>query len=133
MMAVKNNADLCQSASGSPPLSGKSRHDAYFNILADYARPPRNFRLISDHPATLYLICLLPPAANIIVPETHYPGSGHSAKIITGETCLSLLAISLFAIAIFSNRTLGIRCRRLPDSAKPIMKKARIYAGLGVF
>lgn len=59
-----------------------------------------NFRLIADNPATLYLFCLLPPAANIIVLETHYLGTGNSAKPITYGTCVSIIAISLYAAAI---------------------------------
>ncbi|WP_409076419.1 permease (plasmid) [Pantoea sp. C3] len=67
-----------------------------------------DFRLITENPATLYLFCLLPPAANIIVLETHYLGTGRSAKLITCGTCISIVAISLFAVAIAIGRTMGI-------------------------
>ena len=67
-----------------------------------------NFRLIIDNPATLYLFCLLPPAANIIVLETHYLGTGTSAKSITCGTCVSIIAISIYAAVIMGFRTWGL-------------------------
>jgi len=67
-----------------------------------------NFRLITDNPATLYLFCLLPPAANIIVLETHYLGTGTSAKSITCGTCVSIVAISIYAAVIMGFRTWGL-------------------------
>ncbi|ADU71455.1 AEC family transporter [Pantoea sp. At-9b] len=67
-----------------------------------------DFRLIAENPATLYLFCLLPPAANIIVLETHYLGTGRSAKLITCGTCISIIALSLFAAAVTIGRTIGI-------------------------
>lgn len=67
-----------------------------------------DFRLITENTPTLYLFCLLPPAANIIVLETHYLGTGRSARIITCGTCISILAMSLFAAAITIGKTMGI-------------------------
>ena len=67
-----------------------------------------DFRLVTENSATLYLFCLLPPAANIIVLETHYLGTGRSARIITCGTCISIIAIGLFAAAIAISRTMGI-------------------------
>lgn len=45
---------------------------------------------------TLYLICLLPPAANIIVLETHYAGTGRSAITILCSTLISLALIMMY-------------------------------------
>ncbi len=66
-----------------------------------------DFRLIAENPATLYLFCLLPPAANIIVLETHYLGTGKSARPITCGTCVSIIAISLYAAVIIGFRAWG--------------------------
>ena len=52
--------------------------------------------LISSNKPTLYLLCLLPPAANIIVLETHYMKSGRSASVIACGTCVSIIAISVY-------------------------------------
>jgi hypothetical protein len=41
--------------------------------------------LVGKNPAVLYLFCLLPPAANIIVLETHYLGTGRSATVLGGR------------------------------------------------
>jgi len=60
--------------------------------------------LITDNAATLYLFCLLPPAANIIVLETHYLGSGRSARAISCGTCISIIAIALYAFVIMASR-----------------------------
>ncbi|KHJ65242.1 permease [Pantoea rodasii] len=63
-----------------------------------------HFRLITDNPATMYLFCLLPPAANIIVLETHYLGTGESARTISCGTCVSIIAICLYAGLFMLNR-----------------------------
>ena len=60
--------------------------------------------LITENPATLYLLCLLPPAANIIVLETHYLGSGRSARPITCGTCISIVAIAVYAAVVIGGR-----------------------------
>lgn len=52
--------------------------------------------LVTENQPTLYLLGFLPPAANIIVLETHYLKSGRSAGMIASGTCLSILAISLY-------------------------------------
>lgn len=59
---------------------------------------------VTQNLAALYLICLLPPAANIIVLETHYRKTGDSAKIIASGTCISIVAIFVYAIAIYGIR-----------------------------
>lgn len=55
--------------------------------------------LASDNAPALYMIGLLPPAANIVVLETHYLNSGRSAALIASGTLVSLLAIALYAAA----------------------------------
>ncbi|AXF85302.1 hypothetical protein DTO96_101032 [Ephemeroptericola cinctiostellae] len=52
--------------------------------------------LVLNNKPTLYLLCLLPPAANIIVLETHYMKSGRSASMIACGTCLSIAAIAAY-------------------------------------
>ncbi len=59
---------------------------------------------VTQNLAALYLICLLPPAANIIVLESHYRKTGNSAKIIASGTCISIVAIFVYAIAIHGLR-----------------------------
>ncbi|HTH95279.1 MAG TPA: hypothetical protein VL550_08605 [Rhodocyclaceae bacterium] len=54
-------------------------------------------QLVTRNVPALYLICLLPPAANIVVLETHYRQSGASAKMIAAGTCISLAAIFVYA------------------------------------
>lgn len=56
--------------------------------------------LIINNPLVLYLLCLLPPAANIIVLETYYAQSGRSASMIACGTLVSLLAIGCYAMII---------------------------------
>ncbi len=58
--------------------------------------------LILENTAALYLFCLLPPAANIIVLETHYLGTGYSVKPISCGTCISIIAIGIYALSIMS-------------------------------
>ena len=58
--------------------------------------------LILENSAALYLFCLLPPAANIIVLETHYLGTGYSVKPISCGTCISIIAIGIYALSILS-------------------------------
>ncbi|KQN46602.1 permease [Serratia sp. Leaf50] len=64
-----------------------------------FARYIHQTTVVNNAP-TLYLLCLLPPAANIIVLETHYLGSGRSARPISCGTCISIVAIALYAGAI---------------------------------
>ena len=50
----------------------------------------------------LFLICLLPPAANIIVLETSYLGTGTSAARISVETMASIVVIAAYGIVVHS-------------------------------
>ncbi|MCG7489506.1 permease [Vibrio sp. Of14-4] len=50
----------------------------------------------------LFLICVLPPAANIIVLETSYLGTGMTASKISVETILSIAVIVVYGIVIHS-------------------------------
>ncbi|MCK5820040.1 MAG: hypothetical protein KAH18_12560 [Psychromonas sp.] len=43
------------------------------------------------------MLCLLPAAANIIILETHYKGTGDSATRISVETILSIGVIAIYA------------------------------------
>lgn len=56
--------------------------------------------LVTRNVPVLYLISLLPPAANIIVLETHYMKSGRSATTIACGTCFSIVAIALYVVGI---------------------------------
>ncbi|ECQ0328475.1 permease, partial [Salmonella enterica] len=56
---------------------------------------------------TLYLFCFLPPAANIIVLETHYMGTGRSARTISCGTCISIIAITIYSVVIFGFRNIS--------------------------
>ena len=60
-----------------------------------------NMTLVTDHKIALYLLCLLPPSANIIVLETHYQKSGRSASMIAAGTCISLVAICVYVAVIY--------------------------------
>ncbi|MBD2813433.1 permease [Xenorhabdus sp. Flor] len=57
-------------------------------------------KLITNNFSTLYLFCLLPPAANIIVLETRYLDSGRSARSISCGTCISIISIAIYAVFI---------------------------------
>ncbi|WP_020559390.1 AEC family transporter [Thiofilum flexile] len=52
--------------------------------------------LVIENKPTLYMIALLPPAANIVVLETHYMKTGRSASMIASGTFLSIIAIALY-------------------------------------
>jgi predicted permease len=56
--------------------------------------------LVIENKPALYLISFLPPAANIIVLETHYMKSGRSAAMIACGTCLSIIASGLYVGAV---------------------------------
>lgn len=60
-----------------------------------------NISFVTENKQALYLIGLLPPAANIIVLETHYMKSGRSASMIAWGTCLSIIAIGLYSCVVF--------------------------------
>ena len=53
--------------------------------------------LVAANKPALYMLCLLPPAANIIVLETHYCRTGRSAGLIACGTLLSLSMIAVYA------------------------------------
>ncbi|AXE32644.1 permease [Chromobacterium phragmitis] len=59
-----------------------------------------DIRLVLENQAALYMMCLLPPAANIIVLETHYMKSGRSASLIACGTCISIAAIGAYVAAV---------------------------------
>lgn len=61
--------------------------------------------LVTENKAALYLICLLPPAANIIVLETHYMQSGRSASFIACGTCISFFALFVYIFIMNTNVT----------------------------
>lgn len=67
-----------------------------------------NQTLITDNPATLYLFCLLPPAANIIALETHYLGTGRSVPTILCGTCIIIIAISVYSFIILVARNINL-------------------------
>lgn len=46
--------------------------------------------------AVILMFFLLPPAANIVALETHYQGTGHSAKYIASGTIASALIIAIY-------------------------------------
>ena len=48
--------------------------------------------------AVLLMFFLLPPAANIVALETHYQGTGHSAKYIASGTLASAILIALYGV-----------------------------------
>ena len=54
--------------------------------------------LITANKQALYMICILPPAANIIVLETHYCHTGKSAGLTAWGTLLSLVLIPIYIV-----------------------------------
>ncbi|WP_234480085.1 hypothetical protein [Erwinia sp. S38] len=72
--------------------------------MPDRDNNQHSIQILTDNAAKLYLFCLLPPAANIIVLETHYLGTGRSAKAISCGTCISIVAIAIYAAAIVLSR-----------------------------
>ena len=50
--------------------------------------------------AVLLMFFLLPPAANIVALETHYQGTGHSAKYIASGTLASAILIALYGAVV---------------------------------
>ena len=54
--------------------------------------------LITSNYNAIYLIGLLPPAANIIVLETYYLNTGKSAPLIASGTVLSIIFIAFYAV-----------------------------------
>jgi malate permease and related proteins len=52
--------------------------------------------------AVIFMFFCLPPAANIVALETHYQGTGNSAKYIASGTIASALIISIYGIVLHS-------------------------------
>lgn len=50
--------------------------------------------------ALMLMFFLLPPAANIVALETHYQGTGYSAKYIASGTIVSVILIGMYGIAL---------------------------------
>ena len=50
--------------------------------------------------AVMLMYFLLPPAANIVALETHYQGTGHSAKYIASGTIASAILIALYGMIL---------------------------------
>lgn len=59
-----------------------------------------HYALITENLKTLYLMALLPPAANIVVLETYYLRSGRSAPLIVAGTLLSLALVIIYAVVL---------------------------------
>lgn len=57
-----------------------------------------HLELVTANKPALYLICILPPAANIIVLETHYCHTGKSAGLTAWGTLLSLVLIPIYIV-----------------------------------
>lgn len=65
-------------------------------LFGEYVQIP----LITENKPTLYMMCLLPPAANLVILETHYLRTGRSAPIVACETCISIVALGIFALVV---------------------------------
>ena len=50
--------------------------------------------------AVMLMFFLLPPAANIVALETHYQGTGHSAKYIASGTLASAILIGIYGLVL---------------------------------
>lgn len=51
--------------------------------------------------AVMLMFFLLPPAANIVALETHYQGTGHSAKYIASGTLVSVVLIGIYGMLLY--------------------------------
>ena len=62
------------------------------------------FLLPIPHQALIYAVMmmyfLLPPAANIVALETHYQGTGYSAKYIASGTIASSILIGVYGVVV---------------------------------
>lgn len=56
--------------------------------------------LIEQHYWVFLMLPLLPPAANTVVLETYYRGTGHSAQTIASGTLISLGLLGIFALVV---------------------------------
>ena len=66
-------------------------------IAAYYLLPIPHQTLIF---AVIFMFFLLPPAANIVALETHYQGTGYSAKYIASGTIASAILITLYGVIL---------------------------------
>lgn len=56
---------------------------------------------ITANKPALYMLCLLPPAANLVILETYYWGTGESATIIACDTCISIVTMGVYALLLW--------------------------------
>ncbi len=56
--------------------------------------------LITKHIAIIFMVALLPPAANIVALETHYLHTGHSTRYIASGTVISLVLLLCYALIL---------------------------------
>ncbi len=69
-------------------------------LLGGLMQVGMGYLILSQQGWVLMMLPLLPPAANILVLETHYLKSGTSVAAISGGTYLSALMLCLYAIVI---------------------------------
>lgn len=55
---------------------------------------------IEHYIGVMFLLFCLPPAANIVALETHYQGTGTSAKYIAAGTMVSCVVVSLYGVLL---------------------------------
>lgn len=55
---------------------------------------------IEKYIGVIFLLFCLPPAANIVALETHYQGTGHSAKMIASGTIVSCIVVMLYGVVL---------------------------------
>lgn len=71
----------------------------FFLTLFIYIAGLLHLELVTANKPALYLICIMPPAANVIVLETHYCHTGKSAGLTAWGTLLSLALIPIYIVA----------------------------------
>lgn len=59
-----------------------------------------NINWVTQYSSVLYLLCLLPPAANIVILETYYLKTGTSASMIAIGTCFSIVLIVMYTMLV---------------------------------
>ena len=55
---------------------------------------------IEQYIGVMFLLFCLPPAANIVALETHYQGTGTSAKYIASGTIISCVVVSIYGLLL---------------------------------
>lgn len=60
-----------------------------------------HLELITANKPALYMLCLLHPAANLVILETYYRSTGESAKIIACDTCISIVTLGVYALLLW--------------------------------